>query len=44
MAEYFNVTVSKPIPTRMRNWGIYIKTLKEWEGRSKEYGISGPYS
>jgi hypothetical protein len=27
MAEYFNLVTGKPMPTRMRNWGIYLKSL-----------------
>ena len=28
MAEYYHHIVNKPMPTRMRNWGIYIKKLR----------------
>ncbi len=29
MAEYYHLVVDKPIPTRMRNWGIYIRKLNK---------------
>jgi hypothetical protein len=29
MAVYYNKVLSKPMPTRMRNWGIYIKKLED---------------
>jgi hypothetical protein len=29
MAEYFNLVTGKPMPTRMRNWGIYLKALEK---------------
>jgi len=29
MAEYYLLVVRKPIPTRMRNWGVYLKRLNK---------------
>ena len=29
MAEYYNLVTGKPIPSRMRNWGIYLKKLRQ---------------
>ncbi|HET9743225.1 MAG TPA: hypothetical protein VFQ00_10780 [Terriglobales bacterium] len=29
MAAYYNKVLGKPMPTRMRNWGIYIRKLQD---------------
>jgi hypothetical protein len=29
MADYYQEVIGKPIPTRMRNWGIYIQKLRK---------------
>ena len=39
MADFYFHVVGKKIPTRMRNWGIYIKRLKKEETNSKVVGI-----
>jgi hypothetical protein len=35
MAIYFERVTGKPLPTRMRNWSIYLKSLKKHPGHSE---------
>jgi hypothetical protein len=36
MSVYFERVTGKPIPTRMRNWGIYLKTLRKYPQHSQK--------